>query len=129
LSGWWLLWNKFNPFGKREKIPNLSDIQAQLAYVSSEKVLQEVKNQKRCFYLRPPIAPYGTLDFMKFDEISQVGYNYALEQIKIWKEQRSIYSLQEENPLSEETVRKRRRYSADGNLQKYLTEFQETLTL
>lgn len=27
--------------------------------------------------MRPPIDPYGTLDFVKFDEIYNVGYEYG----------------------------------------------------
>ena len=35
--------------------------------------------------MRPPIDPYGTLDFVKFDEIYRVGYDYGtkfLEEMK-----------------------------------------------
>ena len=118
LSGWWLLWNKWNPFVPRENIPNLSDIQAQLAYVSSEAVLENVKRQKRCLYLRPPITQYGTLDFAKFEEIAEVGYNYAQKEITKWKKQREEYSLPSFDAGEEKSVPVlRRRSSANANLQ------------
>jgi len=124
LSGWWLLWNKWNPFVKREKIPNLSDIQAQLAYVASETTLVSVKQQKHCLYLRPAITQYGTLDFGKFDEICQAGYQCAQEEIVKWKAraaQRSLKSHEEDIneghrvPLFQ--PRLRRRSSAGASLQ------------
>lgn len=117
LSGWWLLWNKWNPFVTRERIPNLSDIQAQLAYVSSEVVLEKVKKMKRCLYLRPPITQYGTLDFAKFDEIKEVGYTYAQEKISEWKKQRTHYSKPPESEPKVSVLR--RRSSAGAQLQKF----------
>lgn len=96
LSGWWLLYKKWNPFTAPVKVPNLPDIQSRLAYVSCvrqleviqnvvsivshkcnnlfELILQEVKNSDYCEYIRPPIDKYKTLAFGSFDEIKDVGY-------------------------------------------------------
>lgn len=40
LSGWWLLWKKWNPFTSNVKVPNLPDIQSRLAYVSCVRQLE-----------------------------------------------------------------------------------------
>lgn len=40
LSGWWLLWKKWNPFASPVKVPNLPDIQSRLAYVSCVRQLE-----------------------------------------------------------------------------------------
>ena len=40
LSGWWLLWKKYNPFASPVKVPNLPDIQSRLAYVSCVRQLE-----------------------------------------------------------------------------------------
>ncbi|KAL1505382.1 hypothetical protein ABEB36_004962 [Hypothenemus hampei] len=40
LSGWWLLWKRWNPFAKPVKVPNLPDIQSRLAYVSCVRQLE-----------------------------------------------------------------------------------------
>lgn len=90
LSGWWLLWKKWNPFASPVKVPNLPDIQSRLAYVSCVRQLevclsyeflrlnilfngfirlQEVKKSDYCEYIRPPIDKYKTLQFGSFDEI------------------------------------------------------------
>ncbi|XP_025833574.1 neuropathy target esterase sws [Agrilus planipennis] len=40
LSGWWLLWKRWNPFTSNVKVPNLPDIQSRLAYVSCVRQLE-----------------------------------------------------------------------------------------
>ncbi|VEN42783.1 unnamed protein product [Callosobruchus maculatus] len=77
LSGWWLLWKRWNPFASPVKVPNLPDIQSRLAYVSCVRQLEEVKNSDYCEYIRPPIDQYKTLQFGAFDEIREVGYRHA----------------------------------------------------
>lgn len=68
---------RWNPFSHYPNPPTLAEIQARLAYVSSVDALERAKNSPGCFYIRPPIDPYGTLDFGKFDEIYNVGYEFA----------------------------------------------------
>ncbi|KAL6718246.1 phosphatidylcholine and lysophosphatidylcholine phospholipase [Lecanora helva] len=77
LSGAWALLNRWNPFSSFPNPPTLSEIQSRLAYVSSFDALEQAKTMPGCLYMRPPIDPYGTLDFAKFDEIYQVGYQYG----------------------------------------------------
>ncbi|XP_069333279.1 patatin-like phospholipase domain-containing protein 7 isoform X4 [Eulemur rufifrons] len=70
LSGWWLLWKRWNPLATKVKqVLNMAEIQARLAYVCCVRQLETVKNSDYCEYLRPPIDGYGTLDFGKFNEI------------------------------------------------------------
>lgn len=42
LSGWWLLWKRWNPFTTPVKVPNLPDIQSRLAYVSCVRQLEVI---------------------------------------------------------------------------------------
>jgi len=77
LSGWWLLWNKWNPFGQKIKVPNLPEIQSRLAYVGCVRQLEEVKRSEYCTYIRPPIDRYKTLQFGSFDDIMDIGYNHG----------------------------------------------------
>ncbi|XP_044761139.1 neuropathy target esterase sws isoform X1 [Coccinella septempunctata] len=77
LSGWWLLWKRWNPFTEPVKVPNLPDIQSRLTYVSCVRQLEQVKNSDYCEYIRPPIDNYRTLQFGSFDEIKDVGYQYG----------------------------------------------------
>ncbi|KAG6976770.1 hypothetical protein JG688_00001013 [Phytophthora aleatoria] len=84
LSGWWLLWNKLNPFAKTVAVPSMGDVSAALAYVSSEQHKDRIKEECVDLYLRPPVKDYGTLEFNKKDEIIEVGYKYALPRVKAW---------------------------------------------
>lgn len=77
LSGWWLLWKRWNPFTVPIRVPNLPEIQSRLAYVSCVKQLEEVKNSDYCTYIRPPIDGYKTLQFKSFNEIMNVGYHHG----------------------------------------------------
>jgi lysophospholipid hydrolase len=97
LSGWWVLYKRYNPFTSPVKVPAIPDIQSRLAYVSCVRQLevslifnplnkntnfmnlQQVKNSDYCEYLRPPIDKYKTLAFGSFDEIKEVGYAYGKE--------------------------------------------------
>lgn len=53
LSGWWLLYKKWNPFSTQVKVPNLPDIQSRLAYVSCVRQL-EVNRATRATILCSP---------------------------------------------------------------------------
>lgn len=77
LNGWWLLWNRWNPFTQPVKVPNLPEIQSRLAYVSCVRQLEEVKRKEYCIYLRPPIDSFKTFQFGAFDEICELGYRYG----------------------------------------------------
>uniref|UniRef100_A0A673I0V2 Patatin-like phospholipase domain-containing protein 7 n=1 Tax=Sinocyclocheilus rhinocerous TaxID=307959 RepID=A0A673I0V2_9TELE len=84
LSGWWLLWKRLNPLAEKVKVLNMTEIQARLAYVCSVRQLESVKNSDYCEYLRPPIDRYRTLEFGKFDEISEVGYQHGKTVFDVW---------------------------------------------
>lgn len=100
LSGAWALLNRWNPFSSHPNPPTLSEIQARLAYVSSVEALERAKTTPGCLYMRPPIDPYGTLEFAKFDEIYQVGYAYGRDFLAKLRDQGLL-------PVMEETEEKR----------------------
>ncbi|SPN99569.1 related to serine esterase that deacylates exogenous lysophospholipids [Cephalotrichum gorgonifer] len=100
LSGMWAVLNRWNPFSSHPNPPTLAEIQAKLAYVSSIDALEKAKAMPGCFYMRPPIDPYGTLDFGKFDEIYMTGYRYGTEYLAKLKEEGAL-------PVVEETDAKK----------------------
>ncbi|XP_047380278.1 patatin-like phospholipase domain-containing protein 7 isoform X1 [Sciurus carolinensis] len=85
LSGWWLLWKRWNPLATRVKVLNMAEIQTRLAYVCCVRQLEMVKSSDYCECLRPPIDSYRTLDFGKFDEICEVGYQHGRTVFDIWR--------------------------------------------
>uniref|UniRef100_A0AAZ3PJ78 lysophospholipase n=1 Tax=Oncorhynchus tshawytscha TaxID=74940 RepID=A0AAZ3PJ78_ONCTS len=84
LSGWWLLWKRFNPLAKKVQVLNMAEIQTRLAYVCCVRQLELVKDSEYCEYIRPPIDHYGTLEFGKFDEIAEVGYQHCKTVFDMW---------------------------------------------
>uniref|UniRef100_A0A7N8WY17 lysophospholipase n=1 Tax=Mastacembelus armatus TaxID=205130 RepID=A0A7N8WY17_9TELE len=84
LNGWWLLWTRFNPLAEKVKVLNMAEIQTRLAYVCCVRQLELVKNSEYCEYIRPPIDRYGTLEFGKFDEIADVGYQHGKTLFDVW---------------------------------------------
>ncbi|XP_072840759.2 patatin-like phospholipase domain-containing protein 7 isoform X2 [Pogona vitticeps] len=84
LSGWWLLWKRWNPLVEKVKVLNMAEIQTRLAYVCCVRQLEMVKSSDYCEYIRPPIDRYGTLDFGKFDEICEVGYQHGKTLFNVW---------------------------------------------
>ncbi|KAF9999477.1 phosphatidylcholine and lysophosphatidylcholine phospholipase [Entomortierella chlamydospora] len=94
LSGWLVLLNRWNPFSNvYRNIPNLADLQSRLAYVSSVKQLEAAKATPGSFYLKPPVQDYGTLEFSRFLEICEVGYEYGKEILEKWKKEGKLSHL------------------------------------
>ncbi|KAF9111573.1 phosphatidylcholine and lysophosphatidylcholine phospholipase [Mortierella sp. AM989] len=94
LSGWLVLLNRWNPFSTvYRNIPNLADLQSRLAYVSSVKQLEAAKATPGSFYLKPPIQEYGTLEFSRFLEICDAGYEYGKEILEKWKKEGKLDHL------------------------------------
>ncbi|XP_061656471.1 patatin-like phospholipase domain-containing protein 7a isoform X2 [Syngnathoides biaculeatus] len=84
LSGWWLLWKRLNPLAEKVKVLNMAEIQTRLAYVCCVRHLESVKSSDYCEYIRPPIDRYRTLEFGKFDEIAEVGYQHGKTVFDVW---------------------------------------------
>ncbi|KAK1155795.1 patatin-like phospholipase domain-containing protein 7 [Acipenser oxyrinchus oxyrinchus] len=85
LSGWWLLWKRWNPLGEKVKVLDMAEIQTRLAYVCCVRQLEMVKSSEYCEYIRPPIDRYGTLEFGKFNEILEVGYQHGQTLFDVWR--------------------------------------------
>ncbi|GFN73554.1 LOW QUALITY PROTEIN: neuropathy target esterase sws [Plakobranchus ocellatus] len=84
LSGWWLLWKRWNPWAEPVKVPDMTEIQSRLAYVSCVRQLELVKNSDYCEYIRPPIDRYATLQFGAYDEIMETGYHHGKTLFSTW---------------------------------------------
>ncbi|CCG80665.1 Lysophospholipase nte-1 [Taphrina deformans PYCC 5710] len=75
LSGFWAIFNRWNPMGQHPNIPTLTDIQSRLAYSASVPALVKAKDMS--IYMRPPVGDFGTLEFGSFQLIYDIGYKYA----------------------------------------------------
>ncbi|XP_068617025.1 patatin-like phospholipase domain-containing protein 7 [Brachionichthys hirsutus] len=93
LNGWWLLWKRLNPLAQKIKVLNMAEIQTRLAYVCCTRQLELVKESEYCEYIRPPIDHYGTLEFSKFDEIAEVGYQHGKMLFSVWQRSGVVDSM------------------------------------
>uniref|UniRef100_A0A8C5JNG9 lysophospholipase n=1 Tax=Junco hyemalis TaxID=40217 RepID=A0A8C5JNG9_JUNHY len=112
LSGWWLLWKRWNPLAEKVKVLNMAEIQTRLAYVCCVRQLEMVKNSDYCEYIRPPIDRYGTLDFGKFDEICEVGYQHGKTVFNVWCRSGVLDKMLKDR---QETCKSKTDVSAQGN--------------
>ena len=87
LSGWRVLFERWNPFRTGPRPLSLTEIQYRLAYVSSVKQLEEAKAMEKAMYVRPPVSVFGTLEFGNFDRIFQTGYLHGQQIIAEWEEE------------------------------------------
>ncbi|WBW74918.1 lysophospholipase [Schizosaccharomyces osmophilus] len=77
VSGAWALFTRWIPFISKKAYPSLADIQSRLTYVTSVAIGEKVKTTPGCFYMRPPVTDFTTLEFGRFDKIYSVGYEYG----------------------------------------------------
>eukprot|EP01135_Chromosphaera_perkinsii_P000408 Nk52_evm55s78 gene=Nk52_evmTU55s78 len=84
LSGWWLIWNKWNPFQTTVKVPTMGEIQDRLAYLGNVRQMEALKASDDIQYLRPPIEQYGTLQFKSHKDIYETGFKYGKAIVQDW---------------------------------------------
>jgi len=79
-SPWRMLASRLLPRAKREKAPGILSILLRTIVVGSDHRAREVKaDADLCF--QPPIQKYGVLEFDRFREIADTGYEYAKRRI------------------------------------------------
>eukprot|EP00747_Dinoflagellata_sp_TGD_P208600 gnl/TRDRNA2_/TRDRNA2_82068_c0_seq1.p1 gnl/TRDRNA2_/TRDRNA2_82068_c0~~gnl/TRDRNA2_/TRDRNA2_82068_c0_seq1.p1 ORF type:complete len:365 (+),score=55.76 gnl/TRDRNA2_/TRDRNA2_82068_c0_seq1:42-1097(+) len=67
--------------------PDLSEIQERLMFLPDElKGKAKAADHRPDLFLRPSIAGYGLLEFDRFRELEQVGYEHALPNLREWLE-------------------------------------------
>uniref|UniRef100_A0A8C8DJZ9 Patatin-like phospholipase domain-containing protein 7 n=1 Tax=Oryzias sinensis TaxID=183150 RepID=A0A8C8DJZ9_9TELE len=120
LSGWWLLWKRFNPLAEKVKVLNMAEIQTRLAYVCCVRHLESVKNSDYCEYIRPPIDRYRTLEFGKFDEIAEVGYQHGKTVFDVWSRSGVVEKMLKDRHQEEfhntQNKNVRAKYMTDGKI-------------
>lgn len=84
VSGWWALLYNFSPF-RSYNVPSIAEIQSRLAYVSSVSKLEEAKVTDGTLYVKMPVQQWGTLEFNKFVDIMQLGYDTGRQIIDGWR--------------------------------------------
>ena len=83
-SPWKVLWQHFFPAQPPVNVPNIVDLLMRATMVGSIHQTNAVKTAAD-IYLQPPVARFKLLDFKAFDEIVQVGYEYARKKLEDWE--------------------------------------------
>ena len=75
-SPWRALWGRIRRKRAAPRVPNVFDILARTAVISSEQRVREVKlDADLC--LAPPVTQYGMLQFEAMRDIAEAGYAYT----------------------------------------------------
>jgi predicted acylesterase/phospholipase RssA len=91
-SPWQFLRSRFLPFTAHIDVPHIVDVLMRTTDVSSSQKTRDVKkNADVC--LRPPIDPYGVLQFESLDEIADVGYRYAVAKLEELRGEKGLEGL------------------------------------
>ena len=91
-GGWYYLWNKFLPFGKKYRVPGIATIMMKSTLLGSFQ--KQIKLREEVdLYFNPPVGKYKLLDMKAFDKLVEVGYKYAVDVLqneeikkKVWQE-------------------------------------------
>ena len=84
-SGWWLLWNRLNPFAKKVELPNIVSIMHRAAELSSVYGRQQLIDQHLAdIYLRPPVDEISIADFGMIGDSARIGYEYCKQPLADW---------------------------------------------
>nr|CRX79253.1 hypothetical protein ls5931a1_00061 [Leucosporidium scottii] len=106
VSGWWLLIQRWNPFSAPSNIPNITEIQSRLTYVSSVKTLEEAKATPGVLYMRMPVTEFGTMEFKRFPELLDIGFDHAQKLISGWAKKGEL-PTGTEGEISAQKIQKR----------------------
>ena len=95
-SPWRLLWSHIIPFVKPMKCQHRRRVDVTTEVSSIQKTNEVKRDADLC--LRPPIDGFGVLEFVKIDELVEVGYRYTKERLEQLRGDGSLAALFPERP-------------------------------
>jgi predicted acylesterase/phospholipase RssA len=108
VSGWYILWLKLI---RSKRAVTFSQILIWLSCINHSRQIRAVKDELIDLYIRPPVERFQLMDYLKMDEIIEVGYQHAKRTIETWRRQRETERL---NRLAQELSRSEHRASLGG---------------
>lgn len=87
-SAWEIFWSWVNPFTRSIEFPSAVEL------ITTSATINSIRNRDESMsaadlVLVPPVQDYPVLDFKKFGELAQVGYDYAREKVEEWWTQKT----------------------------------------
>jgi predicted acylesterase/phospholipase RssA len=80
ISGWHVLWSKINPFIPSQRVPSIFHTLVRATEINSVYRLPTIEGLANIL-IEPPVERFRTLDFGAYEEIMEVGYRAAQEQL------------------------------------------------
>lgn len=82
VSGWWILWQRLT---SRKRFPAFGEMLIWLTCINHSRQVRMMTEAKAMdLYIRPPIEPFRLLDYLKIDQITDVGYTEAKKCLVQW---------------------------------------------
>ena len=83
LSGWRVARRNFNPFRRQRRMGTLADVLMRLIRLGGVAHNQQIRASAD-LYLSLPLDNFSVRDFHRGEEMSSIGYRYALQQLQDW---------------------------------------------
>jgi NTE family protein/lysophospholipid hydrolase len=87
LSGWRVLGRRLNPFMKKVEVPPLASVLMRTTLLGSASK-QNLMARQADLVIRPPLEQFGLLEFKSYEQIVEIGYKHALEELEAWSASR-----------------------------------------
>jgi predicted acylesterase/phospholipase RssA/CRP-like cAMP-binding protein len=81
LSGWTLLLNRLNPFATPIPLPHLMDIVNRTITLYSASVVEQTRAAADLMLI-PPVQDYSLTQFHSYEDLIQIGYDYATKKFE-----------------------------------------------
>ncbi|HMU82772.1 MAG TPA: cyclic nucleotide-binding and patatin-like phospholipase domain-containing protein, partial [Leptospiraceae bacterium] len=79
-----VLANKLRPRARRYKLPSLASVLIRSTMIGSVKRVRNARREAD-IYARLPLGGFGLLDWKAMDDLIKIGYDYAVENMPLWK--------------------------------------------
>ena len=83
-SPWRILWSRINPFRETIDVPSIKSMLMRTLTVGGHRKMLEIE-QFADYYLSPPLSNFRLDEYARIEEIIEVGYRYAKDQIAKWE--------------------------------------------
>jgi len=83
-SSWEYLWSRINPLKKAINFPTIIDIMMRTTMLASINQTSRVRAEAD-YYFKPQLHRFGMLDFKALEDIVEVAYEYAKQEIEEWR--------------------------------------------
>ena len=83
ISGWQVLRRGMNPFAESMEVPTIANVLMRTALLGSSSA-QAANAQDADFCLYPPVDGAGLLDFHALDDLVEIGYQHATQELPKW---------------------------------------------